>query len=315
MFTSPCVDQHPHIAAAAAVAYTVCPKCGTLEKSGKASCCGRGGSWFGHCESAGSAQLGHTWLEGIEACKTRPQFKTAMKKQRNAAQQLNFERAIATKSQEVITAATMFRFKSFNASTPIVMPAETPTSTLDISSTEYDTGKTTTMAISKPTEMATRTTTITGMDKSTRSSVTNTAAKILTTALSHPGSLGKSTGIDMTYKDATVASTSMAVVTYTAQEAISATDWVAQGMWLCMICAAGACVELDCLPDPHADSVVVGSTLICVGVVMLFLISLVATGFILIRKNTKTKRRRPTISTQNDPDSLRKDVKGIESCL
>ena len=138
--------------AAAAVAYTVCPKCGTLEKSGKASCCGRGGSWFGHCESAGSAQLGHTWLEGIEACKTRAQFKTAMKKQRNAAQQLNFERAIATKSQEVIT------------------------------------------------------------------------------ALSHPGSLGKNTDIDMTYKDATVASTSMAVVTYTAQEAISATDWVAQGM-------------------------------------------------------------------------------------
>ena len=54
-----------------------CPKCGTFGKSGAMSCCGRGGSWFGNCASAGHTKVHHTWQEGIRACKDR-QFQSVV---------------------------------------------------------------------------------------------------------------------------------------------------------------------------------------------------------------------------------------------
>merc|ERR1719201_3088543 len=45
---------------------SVCPTCGTIGKSGKSSCCGRGGSWFRNCGSVENAKLVHTWYEGIQ---------------------------------------------------------------------------------------------------------------------------------------------------------------------------------------------------------------------------------------------------------
>jgi len=45
----------------------VCPKCGTL-KSGKRSCCFRGGAWFKKCGDTGDSKFEHTWFEGIQAC-------------------------------------------------------------------------------------------------------------------------------------------------------------------------------------------------------------------------------------------------------
>ena len=45
-----------------------CPKCGTVKKSGKRSCCARGGSWFNKCGDAGDTNFDHTWVEGIRAC-------------------------------------------------------------------------------------------------------------------------------------------------------------------------------------------------------------------------------------------------------
>ena len=68
---------------------TTCHKCGTIAKSGKSSCCGRGGSWFENCGGAGNAKVEHTWHEGILACKVWPEFKTVIDRQSNAAQQLN----------------------------------------------------------------------------------------------------------------------------------------------------------------------------------------------------------------------------------
>merc|ERR1712032_859254 len=50
---------------------SVCPKCGIAAKSGKISCCGNGGSWFGKCGSARNAKFDHTFYEGIEACASR----------------------------------------------------------------------------------------------------------------------------------------------------------------------------------------------------------------------------------------------------
>ena len=49
-------------------ASSVCLKCGTVMKSGKSSCCGRGGSWFGRCTSARDANLTHTWYDGVRVC-------------------------------------------------------------------------------------------------------------------------------------------------------------------------------------------------------------------------------------------------------
>ena len=48
---------------------TVCPKCGSVKKSGKLSCCARGGAWFKNCGDGGDSNFDHTWVEGIEACK------------------------------------------------------------------------------------------------------------------------------------------------------------------------------------------------------------------------------------------------------
>ena len=44
-----------------------CPKCG-YQKSGKRSCCARGGDWFQNCGDVGDTKFDHTWAEGIKAC-------------------------------------------------------------------------------------------------------------------------------------------------------------------------------------------------------------------------------------------------------
>ena len=53
----------------------LCPKCSTF-RSGKRSCCARGGAWFRNCgrkKRSGSASA-HTWAEGMQACSTLPTF-------------------------------------------------------------------------------------------------------------------------------------------------------------------------------------------------------------------------------------------------
>ena len=52
---------------------TRCPNCGT-KKSGKASCCGRGGTWFGRCGDLNNFKFEHTWVEGIRACASKFQI-------------------------------------------------------------------------------------------------------------------------------------------------------------------------------------------------------------------------------------------------
>ena len=46
-----------------------CAHCSTTAKSGKSSCCARGGAWFKNCGDAGDTNFTHTWSEGIQACK------------------------------------------------------------------------------------------------------------------------------------------------------------------------------------------------------------------------------------------------------
>ena len=49
----------------------ICGKCGVNKKSGKRSCCFRGGDWFENCGTNSETQFDHTWLEGIQACTAR----------------------------------------------------------------------------------------------------------------------------------------------------------------------------------------------------------------------------------------------------
>ena len=111
-----------------------CPQCGIIQKSGKLSCCGRGGSWFGNCESARNANFGNTWHEGIWACRAR-QFQAAVGQQERPPD------ASSEDSKALIAAAQIFDPTpantvtltlvttqiTMNASMPIITPARTST--------------------------------------------------------------------------------------------------------------------------------------------------------------------------------------------
>ena len=76
----------PAAATTTATISPVCRKCGRIKKSGKSSCCGRGGSWFRKCGGAVNTKLHHTWYEGIQTCKTRSQSKSVIAQYLNATQ-------------------------------------------------------------------------------------------------------------------------------------------------------------------------------------------------------------------------------------
>ena len=59
------------ISAATDASQSTCPKCGTKLNSGKPSCCAPGGAWFKNCGTDGDTQFGHTWHEGLQACKRK----------------------------------------------------------------------------------------------------------------------------------------------------------------------------------------------------------------------------------------------------
>ena len=45
-----------------------CPTCAKMKKSGKLSCCARGGAWFKNCGDTNEKDFDHTWAQGIQAC-------------------------------------------------------------------------------------------------------------------------------------------------------------------------------------------------------------------------------------------------------
>ena len=54
--------------ATAAPIVPACSKCGVSKKSGKLSCCARGGAWFKNCGDIGDSKFDHAWSEGMQAC-------------------------------------------------------------------------------------------------------------------------------------------------------------------------------------------------------------------------------------------------------
>ena len=139
----------------ATITVSVCPICGTMAKSGKMSCCGRGGSWFKKCGGAGNAKLQHTWHEGIQACKARSQFKAVIAQELNGAPQkdtdssqgagnTNYKVAILATKTPINTSTTMLDTMSIVSSLDTVSIAmsaralvtNTATNTLMTSSTQ-----------------------------------------------------------------------------------------------------------------------------------------------------------------------------------
>ena len=107
------------LAGATTMTVSVCPRCGTIAKSGKPSCCGRGGSWFKSCGGGSNTQHPRTWYDGIQACKSRPRFKRGIGQQLNAAEQKG-----TGFSQDTSISSS----KRMSADTPSIV---TPTTTSD----------------------------------------------------------------------------------------------------------------------------------------------------------------------------------------
>ena len=116
----------------------VCFKCGIIATSGKISCCGRGGSWFGNCGVAGKTTFDHKWSEGFEACKARSKSKTVIGQHSYREQESNsvFNDADRIHSKTTSIAASKFTSRPLNVSTPmrdraaVTVPPNSPNSTL-----------------------------------------------------------------------------------------------------------------------------------------------------------------------------------------
>ena len=151
-------EHPPHANAAIAIATKspVCPTCGTIHKSGKTSCCGHGGSWFGQCGSADGRNREHAWHEGIWACKAR-QFLTAVDQRAHAPQTKgncsSDDDSMGVDSKAIAVAAHLFDFKSTDSVTAIPIATQiAPTANastlprdIDSSSSKYFIGRTSTI--------------------------------------------------------------------------------------------------------------------------------------------------------------------------
>ena len=101
----------------------ICPKCGTMKNSARPSCCGQGGSWFGNCGGVGNTNHGHTWHEGIQACKAR-QSQAAVGQQLHRASQPKSDptfvnSSISVDTKEVIVTAHILASTRSDTSTNI----------------------------------------------------------------------------------------------------------------------------------------------------------------------------------------------------
>ena len=107
---------------------SVCPKCGMTKKSGKMSCCGLGGSWFGNCGSAGGTKLDHTWYEGLHACKARRQSKAVIGQQLKEARK---QKDDSSNGNDFMAAKPLaFTSGQMPDAPPIIAPDHMPANTL-----------------------------------------------------------------------------------------------------------------------------------------------------------------------------------------
>ena len=155
---------------------SVCPKCGSIEKSGKMSCCGHGGSWFENCGNTGNTKLDHTWYEGIQTCNTRAQSKRASGQQPDAAQQLHSRNSSEMASSKTVIATTFARPSVTNTPADIPMRARAYTRQRTMAARTTTTTDSTTSPVIIDTDPSPRTVTIEFTITHSRNSVFNERA-------------------------------------------------------------------------------------------------------------------------------------------
>ena len=112
---------------------SVCLKCGAIKKTGKLSCCARGGSWYGNCGATGNANRAHTWFQGMQACQAvmgQPK-KDAGQKDDDSSN----DARIVVNSKVVIVTAQLLATKPANVPMPGIKPITTyPNMSIETSS-------------------------------------------------------------------------------------------------------------------------------------------------------------------------------------
>ena len=110
-----------------------CFECGRIRKSGKTSCCARGGSWFGNCGRADdkNATFEHTWYEGIRACNGRQSPVAVDQQLRDSLRNNNASSddvSVGMSSKAVIVTAHILASTPAITSTPVPQPTNMPIS-------------------------------------------------------------------------------------------------------------------------------------------------------------------------------------------
>ena len=200
---------------------SICRTCGTIKKFGKSSCCGRGGSWFRNCGSGGDTKRRHTWYEGIQACEARAQLETVSGQESNAAQQPSSAHGVGT-------------VKSKSAINVIKPYAFSPANTL------------TTMPGSNPVIIAPANVLVKASNATSDSTSTGSGSDTLTTT---------------TISAITSPIKTTTMITQTAKEETTTTDWISQGMYYArsvfqfnMICTSHAHTHVSHLSNVSPTS-------------------------------------------------------------
>jgi len=114
-------------------ASSTCAVCGSVKKSRKKSCCGRGGSWFKTCGAKKGGKFTHTWFEGIQACANEQvSSQRAARAEANAAEQYLSKFTNSTGKPSGITA------EETDSTTPTFAEKKTPLPTTEWISDEND---------------------------------------------------------------------------------------------------------------------------------------------------------------------------------
>ena len=219
---------------------TLCPKCGIIEKSGKISCCGRGGSWFSNCGSGGNSKLDHTWSEGIRVCKTRTQSKIGISQRLRAVQQLNVSSGTGATNLNVV--GKIFIFSSTNTTskpsiTTMLMSLvqtsiDIPRIASDSTSTEYGAGTSNLKTFTTTSKLQTA---MTAPMTGHMSSPTLTNMSVNTSVVRRGnGPARTSSDISRTYISTTATATRLsmmttAIITVHETDAVVTTNWITQG--------------------------------------------------------------------------------------
>ena len=152
----------------------LCPECGTIQKSGKASCCGRGGSWFGHCGGIRDTNIGHTWYEGLQACKAQAQSKTVISQELSDVSQ---ERNASSSGVDAANSKSVAMAAKSAASASSRMAGAPPTVVSANISTAYATSK-----ISQQTKADSTAIIFSPVNMSTLTPIITTVGNAITTA-------------------------------------------------------------------------------------------------------------------------------------